>query len=275
VSGMIEPNIFDFYSFSGSVSPLRTLHSGAKVRDDADTIEILRHATHVADWFALNDFCKTHLPSSGAKLAEIKNFVMDTFLKPPEGATIPDTITAFDENLLRDQVHEFETLLEDELKRLPVYILDDEKIGNFSIRKLLRGASNGYPQRTRDRLTQESRNEIDEAGKCLVYERSTAAGFHILRSIELTIRQYLVSLPGFVMPPLNRQNWGEYLRLLKDNGAPREVTDHLHNIKDNYRNPLMHPEDTMDADEAVSIFGIAQSMNEMLVTDMLKRSLIP
>jgi hypothetical protein len=46
------------------------------------------------------------------------------------------------------------------------------------------------------------------------------------------------------MPPLNRQNWGQYLTLLKDNGAGREVTDHLHNIKDNYRNPLMHPEDT-------------------------------
>jgi hypothetical protein len=272
---MIEPNIFDFYSFSASVAPLRVLRSGAKVREDADMIHMLTDATHVADWFALNDFCKTYLPSSGAKLAEIKSFLVTRFLKPPEDVAVPESITEFDANILRDQVHEFETLLDDELKRLPVYVLDEDKVGNFSIRKLLHGAANGYPKRTRDRLTLESRNEIDEAGKCLVYERSTAAGFHILRSVELTIRQYLLAIPGFVMPPLNRQNWGEYLKLLKDNGATREVTDHLHNIKDNYRNPLMHPEDSMDTDEAISIFAVAQSMNEMLITDMLKRSLIP
>jgi hypothetical protein len=106
-----------------------------------------------------------------------------------------------------------------------------------------------------------------------VYERSTAAGFHILRSVELTIRQYLTAIPGFVMPP-NRQNWGEYLDLLKKNQAAKEVYDHLYNIKDNYRNPLMHPEDTLEIDEAVSLFAVAQSMNEMLISDMLKKGLV-
>ena len=76
------------------------------------------------------------------------------------------------------------------------------------------------------------------------------------------------------MPPLNRQNWGEYLRLLKDNNASREVTDQLHNIKDNYRNPLMHPEDTLELSDAVSLFAVAQSINEVLIGDMLKRNLI-
>jgi hypothetical protein len=133
---------------------------------------------------------------------------------------------------------------------------------------------NNCPNKVRIRLTQACKSEIDEAGKCLVYERSTAAGFHILRSVELTIRQYLMSISGFVMPPLNRQNWGEYLDLLKKNGAARVVTDHLHNIKDNYRNPLMHPEDSLELDEAVSLFAVAQSMSEMLVTDMLSRGLV-
>ncbi len=96
----------------------------------------------------------------------------------------------------------------------------------------------------------------------------------MLRSVELTIQQYLTAVPGFVMPPLNRQNWGEYLKLLKENGAGKEVTDHLHNVKDNYRNPLMHPEDVLEMDEAVSLFALSQAMNEMLISDMLKRGLI-
>ncbi len=271
---MIEPNLFNFYAFGKSVSPVADLRTDVKFRDNPDVTQMLASCTHVADWFAIDDFCKTHLPSSASKVAELKLYIMERFLRPSPEAALVDTFSPFDIDTLREKIHEFETLLEDELSKLPVYVLDDEKIGNFSIRKLLGGASNGYPKCTRDRLSQESRNEIDEAGKCLVYERSTAAGFHILRSVELTIRQYLLAIPGFVMPPLNRQNWGEYLRLLKDNGATREVTDHLHNIKDNYRNPLMHPEDTMGTDEAVSIFAVAQSMNEMLITDMLKRSLI-
>jgi hypothetical protein len=270
---MIKPNLYDFYAFARSIAPLTSVRSGNKV-NDPDTMQLLRDATHVADWFALNDFCKTHLPSSSQKLAALKSFIMERYLHPPNGVVVPETFDSFDLETFDESIKEFETLLDDELSKIPVYVLDDTSIGNFSITKLLNGASNGYPTNARIRLTQECRNEIDEAGRCLVYERSTAAGFHILRSIEITIKQYLRAIPGFVMPPLNRQNWGEYLKLLKDNGAVREVTDHLHNIKDNYRNPLMHPEDTMGTDEAVSIFSLSQSMNEMLITDMLNRKLI-
>ena len=76
------------------------------------------------------------------------------------------------------------------------------------------------------------------------------------------------------MPPLNRNNWGEYIKLLKDNGADKKVTDHLQNIKDNYRNPLMHPEDTLELHEAASLFAVCQSMTESTVADMKKRGFI-
>jgi len=36
----------------------------------------------------------------------------------------------------------------------------------------------------------------------------------------------------------------------------------------------MHPEDTLEMPEAVSLFGVAQSMNEMLIADMKKRGFI-
>ncbi|HTC49998.1 MAG TPA: hypothetical protein VK722_21930 [Candidatus Aquilonibacter sp.] len=270
---MIEPNIFNFYVFGADMRPLRALAPNTKLRDNPDLIQAFLSATHVAEWFVLEDFCKTYLPSSGRKLGEIKNYLNRGFLHPPEGV-IPHDVSEDDAKAIVEQVSEFETLLSDELSKLPFFCLEDAKIGNFSINKLLKGASDGYPNKVRIRLTQACKSEIDEAGKCLVYERSTAAGFHILRSVELTIRQYLMSISGFVMPPLNRQNWGEYLDLLKKNGAARVVTDHLHNIKDNYRNPLMHPEDSLELDEAVSLFAVAQSMSEMLVTDMLSRGLV-
>lgn len=270
---MIEPNIFNFYAFGADMRRLRNLEPGTKLRDNPDLIQMFVTATHVSDWFGLEDLCKTYLPSSGAKLAEIKSYLTEGFLHPPDGIIVNE-ITELDARTIGQQVGEFETLLDDELSKLPFFCLEDEKIGNLSVAKLRKGASKGYPEKVRGRLTDACRSEIDESGKCLVFERSTAAGFHILRSVEITIRQYLLAVPGFVMPPLNRQNWGEYLRLLKDNNASREVTDQLHNIKDNYRNPLMHPEDTLELSDAVSLFAVAQSINEVLIGDMLKRNLI-
>jgi hypothetical protein len=61
---------------------------------------------------------------------------------------------------------------------------------------------------------------------------------------------------------------------LRDNGAAKEATDTLQNIKDNYRNPLMHPEDTLTPKEAVSLFALCQGMIETLVANMKKRGFI-
>ena len=270
---MHEPHPFNFYLFACHLHPLGSLHAGAIFRDDPEIVSLFHDAESVCSYMNLNPFCKNNLPSSAERADQIRG-ILQTFLRPDEGDPIPDTIRDVDVKYLRKAVQEFETILNDELSKLPIFCLEDEKIGNFSIRKLLSGASAGYPEKTKAHLTDLCKVEIDEAGKCLVYKRSTAAGFHILRAVELTIKQYLQAVPGFQMPPLNRQNWGEYLKLLKDNGAAKEVTDNLHNIKDNYRNPLMHPEDILEMDEAVSLFGVAQSMNETLIADMKKRSFI-
>lgn len=273
-SRVIDPVCYNFYFYGRELRPLAELKATDKVRDNADTIRKFNSLIIIADWFKINDFCKAYLPSSGKKLGLIAASVKSNFLSLPEGTPMPNEVGDYEATRIREDVQDFEAILSDELGKLPIYCCDDEAIGNLSINKLLKGASGGYAEKIREKLTVGCRQEIDEAGKCLVYERSTAAGFHIMRSVELTIRQYLLLVPGFVMPPLNRQSWGEYLKLLKDNGAAREVTDHLHNIKDNYRNPLMHPEDSLEMSDAVSLFAIAQSMNEMLVKDMCTRGFI-
>lgn len=270
---MHDPHPFNFYMFGCELHPIGSVRGGTAFRDNIELITQFRDAGHVCTYLSLNPFCKQNLPSAADKADQI-GVLLRTYCSPENGNPIPDSILDEDADYFRKNVLEFETILGDELSKLPIFCLEDEKIGNFAIAKLLNGASNGYPVKAKTRITPPCKSEIDEAGKCLVYERSTAAGFHALRSVEVTIRQYLFSIPGFAMPPLNRQNWGEYLTLLKNNGAARDVTDHLHNMKDNYRNPLMHPEDSLEIDEAVSLFAVAQSMNEMLITDMLKRGLI-
>src|SRR5258708_6261381 len=212
---VLDPHPFNFYSFACCIHPLASLKQGAKF--DPDLIALFVEAHTVTEYMNLNPFIKIHTPSAAAKAQEIA-VVLEEYVHHDDDKPLPEVVTNWAIDRLHKYVQEFETILSDELSKLPIFVLEDEMIGNFSINKLLRGASNGYPQKTRDRLTQACRDEIDESGKCLVYERSTAAGFHILRSVEVTIRQDLLAIPGFVMPE-NRQNWGEYLKLLKENGA--------------------------------------------------------
>jgi hypothetical protein len=272
---MLRPRAFDFYALAAGIHPAADVAGGASFKGNLKLIRMLSDAASSFMIFRYDEFCEKYLPASTSRAADLEKFLRTEFFTgdPTELKDLPETLKHTDAQVIQEGIHAFETSLEDELGKLPIFCCEEDRVGNFSVDKLLKGASNGYPEAIRKHLTDKCTREIDEAGRCLVYERSTAAGFHVLRSIELTARQYLFSVPDFVMP-LNRQNWGEYLLLLKTNGAGREVTDHLHNIKDNYRNPLMHPEDVLEIDEAVSLFGVAQSMNETLIADMKKEDLL-
>lgn len=107
--------------------------------------------------------------------------------------------------------------------------------------------------------------EIREAGKCLAYELSTAAGFHLFRALELVLRSYwAVVAKGKPQP--KQKNLGVYLdHLEKGNFGDKKVRATLKQIKDLHRNTLIHPEDVLQVDDAIGLFGIAQSaINAML-----------
>jgi hypothetical protein len=154
-----------------------------------------------------------NLPSSYAKAQMMSGYLDKQLMKLPGQGVWDDVLDASKLTGIQDMLKSFETLLSDELTRAPIFFCDEGSLGNLSIDKLLAGAHKGYPERYRNRLPPACQMEIDEAGRCLVFERATAAGFHILRSVEVTVKFYLSLIPGFTMPPLNRQNWGEYIKL--------------------------------------------------------------
>lgn len=179
--------------------------------------------------------------------------------------------TESDVTTLHDAVKAFNTLLRKELDEAPIFCILTQ--GNLSTIKLLEGASQGYSALVKPILSKRCREEIDESGMCLALLRPTASALHLMRAIELVVKDYVLAATGSLPPP-NRCNWGEYISVLKTSGASKQITDLLQIVKDNYRNPLMHPEDTLDVDEAISLFGLGQSVIEALYRDMLNRALI-
>jgi hypothetical protein len=177
--------------------------------------------------------------------------------------------TGFDSKLLPKTLHGFSVSLQDELDRLPAFTVTQK--GNLSIHSLVRGASNGYPKGVLELIDEFIANEINYSGKCLAFELPTSCGFHILRAVEIGIKAYVHAATGS-LPRLNQRNWGEYIRILENAGANTDLIDVLKVLKTK-RNPLMHPQDNLEIDEAISLFCICQAGMEALIADVRRRSL--
>jgi hypothetical protein len=170
---------------------------------------------------------------------------------------------------IRDDLSRFQAALSEEIRQLPFYFVSPR--GSLSIDHLVDGASVGYRTATLGLLDDFIRQEIDEAGRSLAFERATACGFHILRSVEIAIKGYLHAATGS-LPKMNKRNWSEYITQLEAAGASADLIDLFRLLKAK-RNPLMHPQDNLDIDEAINLFCISRAVTDALIDDIIAKKL--
>ena len=110
--------------------------------------------------------------------------------------------------------------------------------------------------------------DIREAGRCIAFEVTTAAGFHLMRALETVITTYWSVVMNGEPLPENR-NLGSYIQKMSDAkiAGTDKVLAALKQMKDLHRNPLMHPEDKLDLDGCIGLLNIIQSA----MTAMLQR----
>ena len=266
---MIRPRAYDFYALAGYLLPLKNLKPGTSLKGDRATVELLAYAKIGLLLFTGDPENAKYMPSA----FKAAKFLFDYMEHEaaPLASGYEELINETRVNGIKQALHTFETLLHDDLQDAPIFCCEEEALGNLSVRKLLAGGHGGYSAIAKRHMGPRCIEEIDESGRCLVYERSTASGYHILRAIELMILAYLQAIPGFTMPPINKQNWGEYIQQLTNHNADKGTIDHMRNLKDNHRNPLMHPEDVLTMPEAVSLFSVGQATIETIIADGVKR----
>jgi hypothetical protein len=108
--------------------------------------------------------------------------------------------------------------------------------------------------------------DMQEAGKCLAFEVPTAAAFHIHRATETVLRRYWNVVAASQAKPKQR-NIGVYLNAMKRlKCGDEKVIAALSQMKDLHRNPIIHPDESLDMQEAIALVGIANSV----VAAMLK-----
>jgi hypothetical protein len=164
-----------------------------------------------------------------------------------------------------DAAKEFETVLKTELNNADTYFIDPKGTHKTSV--LLSNASKEIPDSILKDVASEVTDDFNQAGKCLLFDNSTAVGFHLMRAIESVIYAYLKKLTGKDMP-IKSRNWGAYIRVLKTSKADNRVIGMLEHIKDTYRNPILHPEVTLSSQEAQVLFGLSVSAIVLIVTAM-------
>jgi len=260
-SEMIELDVYYFYWLSICVGLLDRVKPGVPLGAILQELGYARIGIE-----AFKDDVATAFPRTATQAQELLRLINQVL--PPVGSPIADLGRPFSK-YEADQIHAFCTSLaaafKDESQRGYVLKVEDQRC--LSAYSLVEKIENCFHADAWKVIEADAKREFEECGKCLSVERYTASGFHALRGVECVIRQYIKELTG-ELP--RKRDWGFYIETLKKNGADDKLSGVLDNIRTLERNPLMHPEDWLDIDEAIAIFTISQTAITRLASGVTK-----
>ena len=155
--------------------------------------------------------------------------------------------------------------LEDELRDLLVLYMPPGQAVHFY------AGGNLLGEQVLERFTGLA-TDIDEAGKCLGSGRYTAAVFHLMRIVESGVQEFGTQL-GIAFT--DAKNWHNILeevdlaiKSLPKTDARRaqmaELSALLGAVKLAWRNEVMHPKATYDAEEAANVLGATKAFMSRL-----------
>lgn len=134
----------------------------------------------------------------------------------------------------------------------------------YDVTQLTRDVSRVFAEGVYARLPPIAQHDFAEAGKCVAFERATAAAFHALRGVEAVLR----ALHARVVPASRACLWKpmvDELRAALPGPAHRPLLDHLDNLRASFRNPTQHPEKVYGIEEAQDLLALcADAVNRMV-----------
>jgi hypothetical protein len=252
---MKRVNDFEFYRLAASLQPLGDLPDGALL---SDAWSIMERANGWLDHLIGDALVPLVVTKPAAiKLRDSVQTVLAKY-KDEGPALFSEVVLQFSDLYpMRVLVRDFETVLSAELQSLATYFVS-QKLA-YETRVLIEEAERILPHNIVSFLLPKVIEEIRQAGRCVAFDIPTAATFHIIRATECVIRMYYEHAIGRP-PKVKSRNWGAYIKNLRESGhAKPEILSVLDHIREAYRNPILHPEVTLNPDEAQVILGICAS----------------
>lgn len=261
---MKRVNPYDFYEMAAVVHPLTEVVKGSTVGQNFYPLIVGRGQIQS---LLSNDFVPLRVArqATEALLERIEE------LLPAEGAgeqaKLGRTLTDWEVYQITEAAKKFETVLAAELQTVDTYYIDQKRA--YSTSDLIERAEIIFSEDSRRDLPAGAIDDVRQAGRALVLDLPTAAGFHILRATEAVVREYYTVV---VKTAPTKRDWGHYVAELKSKGADARIAGAIDQLRDLQRNPLMHPEVMLNEDEAVMLFGMAQGVMVAIMGDIAKRN---
>ena len=172
---------------------------------------------------------------------------------------------------------ELNTVLANELPTLQSYIID--KRGIHSLDALINSPEDAFSEKCLDRiksLVGGPFEDFQEAARCLAFGFPTACGFHVVRSAEAVLRNWYTRVDKKAQFRTDWKACVDGIRSKNNQGSDKEKRDRvasvlsiLDQIRETRRNPLMHPEVTLEENAAVVLFDIAKSAIHSMVEQII------
>lgn len=247
-------NAWIFFALGDDIGKLATVRGGIPL---AGIIVPLERAATALD-FMVNPpepplftpaLCTARQPA--AELLEFVRYLLQCAHKSAGSKVTLDLVRQGDAVLGR-----FETAMQFELSALHTYSVSQTLGWDTDI--LVERAEEILPAAVRVKVPDEAISDLKAAGRCLAFDLYTAAGFHTVRATESVIKKYYTHVVGSP-PGVKSRNWGAYIRTLQKHGADPRVTGFLDHIREHYRNPVAHPEESLDNKSAQVLLSVCTS----------------
>jgi hypothetical protein len=261
---MQRVNEFSFYELAGHVHPLTSLSEPVKfsaiwlnlwnARDAICTILALRPLSVCVN--AASDL-------QAAITAVVPDKWEDLSSIFPQDPASEEPIPIWRLSSIERAARKFETILAAECSVLDTYFVSQK--GAYSTADLIDHAHQQIPLSVRNKLPEQTMSDIDQAGKCIAFDLPTAAAFHLLRGTESVLFEYYDRIvPGSKKAAPKMRSWGVYINLLKRHDAEDKIISLLDHIKNAYRNPVFHPDESYSDEQALVLFGVCVSAIVMM-----------
>jgi len=225
--------ISEYFHFGLDFWYLRQAEAGFPIHDKSD-VDLSFVLTSIKDFLSSLDSLNLKVTRNAAqKLVK--------FQKLLESGETDSQLDKKQAEQLQEIMGELGNTLLAELQGLNVYVVTDKRlnVANLQNKVHLLFAPNVF-----QKLPTLAQYDISEAGKCIAFERSTAAAFHLMRATESVLREYYCFLVS-----RNRVKillWGAITKDLQNrrkfqkDEKRQTLFKNLDNIRVSFRNPTIN-----------------------------------
>jgi hypothetical protein len=213
---MKSKSIFDYFFFGTSVRYLQDVAAGYQVHDVPAGSMVLTN---------IHTFLRT-LVALGLQVTRRTAVPLEEFAKNLSSLPPGAVVTAEDAKNINELMEQIRPTLEAELAGFEAYVVSPKRV---DVARLLTDVPFLLAPNTFGKLPDIAKFDLTEAGKCIAFERATAAAFHLLRATEAVLKLYYCAS---VRRNRVELMWGPMVQNLRARAKGRNKDTLLNNLDD-------------------------------------------